>query len=85
MRQIERHKNGQIAYLCRWHEVPPLFEDNFPNRIIEESTGKIKIRVGWCAKFYDNRQLAWCLKYDKMGNLIAGSHKAFRRNGSRIN
>jgi len=82
-RQVERHKNGQIAYFCTWAEISPLSANDYPGRI-EDKDGRLLIRIGFCMKFFSNRQLAWCLKYDKRGLPINGYHKAFRKDGTPI-
>lgn len=83
IKNIERHKNGRLAYFEQFMQVTPVKTDLYYN-VIKDNAGNMWVRIGWHKKYFENGQLAWQLKYDKQGKLIPGKNKAFRSDGTPI-
>lgn len=79
----EYHKNGQLAYTETIAKVSVDSMVMFPNRRIHPD-GYYWIRVGKCAKYYDNGQLAWEMNYDEFGNGIVEKVNQYRKDGTVI-
>jgi hypothetical protein len=83
---IETHyPNGQLAHVENIAHLSPDadLDKEFPNCRIKD--GKAWIRVGRCAKFWDNGQLHWEQNYDQKGNLIKEDKPSYRKDGTVIN
>lgn len=58
----EYHNNGQLAYTETRAKIHPDHTDRYPNGLIHPE-GYYWVRLGRCAKYYDNGQLAWEINY----------------------
>lgn len=81
--QNEFHPNGELAYVQTIKVIDVGEKHLYPNHR-KHADGYLFIRIGLCAKYFNNGQLAWALNYDDMGNVIKDNQKGFRKNGDVI-
>lgn len=79
----EYHSNGKIAYIENIAILSPISSHLYENRRLHPD-GFEWIRTGTQAKYFDNGQIAWELKYDDMGKLIKNNSETFRKDGTTI-
>ncbi len=79
----EYYSNGILAYTETIGILSKHTQHLYPNRRIHPD-GYSWIRIGTNAKYFDNRQLAWELKYDNEGSIIKTDSKQYRKDGSII-
>jgi hypothetical protein len=79
----EFHKNGQLAYAENILIVPANTSHLYQNKRINDA-GVEWVRVGEHAKYYDNGQLAWMLRYNEFGDVIKDNAPSYRKDGTII-
>lgn len=81
----EYHGNGTLAYTEKRAYLKDIAFHKYEARIVEDKTEGFEfIRIGRCAKYFDNGQLAWELNYDNMGNVVKGNKPNYRKDGTPI-
>lgn len=79
----EFHVNGKLAYTETIAILIPAYSHLFENKRIHPD-GYEWIRIGKCAKYFDNGQLSWQINYDEKGNALKDNSFSFRKDGSVI-
>ena len=79
------HSNGFLAYEQTILTLPKSSDFRKYDLRVNQQTGEEWIRVGRCAKYFDNGQLAWVLNYDNFGNCIKEKNASYRKDGTIIN
>jgi antitoxin component YwqK of YwqJK toxin-antitoxin module len=77
------HENGQLQYRTVFATIAPMWVHLYENKISFDD-GTQGVRQGLTQRFWDNGQLNWQLEYSENGELIQGSYKGYRKDGSAI-
>jgi len=80
----EVDKNGVLRYEETRGIIEPMFLNNYTNYRVEGEGSKCWIRIGWNRRYWPNGQLNWEMKYDDKGEVIKGTYRAQREDGSRV-
>lgn len=80
----EYHNNGQLAYTVTVATLQPMFAHLFNDGRRIHPEGHSWIRIGKCAKYFDNGQLAWIINYDNKGVPVKDNALSFRKDGIHI-
>lgn len=79
----EYRQDGSLVYLEDRAIISNDKAHLYSNRVVNDE-GISTMRIGRCAKYHSNGQLAWELNYDSMGNVVKDNKPHYREDGTII-